>query len=227
MTQKEHLIQELEGKWHEVLENQFDKSYMFKLLDFLEEENKNQKKIVPEKSKIFRAFKLCKLEEVRVVIIGQDPYPGEGQANGLAFSSDSKSPPPSLKNIHKEVLSDLGINNELKCNLESWAKQGVLLLNSILTTEEKVIAAHRNLGWEIFTDIVVKILNDQKHLVFLLWGKYASNKGSLIDQSRHLVLHSTHPSPLSAHRGFFGSKHFSKCNAYLKKHHNQKVDWKI
>lgn len=183
----------------------------------------------PCSSDIFKAIELTPFEKIKVVIIGQDPYHGEKQANGLAFSvyKDIKIP-PSLKNIYKELNSDLGIPIATHGDLTKWAKGGVLLLNSILTVEPHKPASHRNIGWEEYTDRIVKRINDEKeNIVFILWGNYAQEKGKYIDENKHLVIRSPHPSPFSARKGFFGSKPFSKCNGYLKEKGIEEIDWEI
>jgi len=183
----------------------------------------------PSNSDIFKAIELTPFEKIKVVIIGQDPYHGEKQANGLAFSvyKDIKIP-PSLKNIYRELNSDLGIPIPTHGDLTKWALQGVLLLNSILTVEPHKPASHRNIGWEEYTDGIVKRINDEKeNIVFILWGKYAQEKGEHIDRKKHLIIKSSHTSPFSARRGFLGSKPFSKCNSYLKEKGIEEIDWKI
>ncbi len=183
--------------------------------------------VLPEEENIFNAFNLCPLTKVKVVILGQDPYHGEGQAHGLAFSvPNGIKIPPSLRNIYKELESDLGIAPRTSGNLESWAKQGVLLLNATLTVLPNTPGSHQGLGWEEFTDSIIKQISTEKsHVVFLLWGKYAQAKASLIDAEKHLVLTAPHPSPFSAYTGFFGSKHFSQTNEYLKNHTYTPIDW--
>jgi len=176
---------------------------------------------------IFNAFNLCPFQKVKAVIIGQDPYHGPGQAHGLCFSvREGTDFPPSLKNIFKEIESDLGIKRPVNGNLERWASQGVLLLNATLTVKAHQAGSHQKRGWEQFTDSVISVLNNEKeNIVFFLWGAYAQKKGESIDRSRHLVLESVHPSPLSASRGFFGNKHFSRCNEYLKAHGIEPINW--
>lgn len=183
----------------------------------------------PPKSQIFRALELTPMEKIKVVILGQDPYHGEGEANGLAFSvnKDIKIP-PSLKNIYKELENDLGIKPPSHGDLTSWANQGILLLNSVLTVEKDKPGSHRNIGWQEYTDSLIKKISESKqHVVFILWGKYAQQKKSLIDTSKHLLIESPHPSPFSARKGFFGSKPFSKTNAYLTQHNLKKIDWSV
>lgn len=202
--------------WNVYLEDEFKKAYFKELVDFVREEYTLQT-IYPIGSQIFNAFEHCSFEDTKVVIVGQDPYHGPGQANGLCFSvNDGVTLPPSLLNIFKELNSDLGLSIPTSGNLERWADQGVLLLNATLTVRKGQPGSHQKKGWEIFTDAVLKIISDQKkHVVFLLWGAYAQKKGAFIDVNKHLVLKSPHPSPFSAHSGFFGNKHFSQTNHYL------------
>ncbi|KKP65330.1 MAG: Uracil-DNA glycosylase [candidate division WS6 bacterium GW2011_GWE1_34_7] len=185
--------------------------------------------IFPSRREIFRAFSLTPIDRVKVVIIGQDPYHGQGEANGLAFSVNKGIKiPPSLKNIYKELNSDLGIDIPNHGDLTKWANQGVLLLNSVLTVEKDKPGSHRNMGWEEYTDSVIREISEEKeHIVFILWGKYAESKKDLIDERKHLIISSPHPSPFSARRGFFGSKPFSRCNAYLKRNHIEEILWEI
>ena len=205
----------MEKSWEEQLKNEYKKEYFKKLQTFIHDEYSNST-IYPEQENIFRAFSLCPFSKTKVVILGQDPYHGENQANGLSFSvNEGITPPPSLKNILKEIQDDIG---EVNGNLEEWAKQGVLLLNSTLTVRKGEPGSHQGHGWEEFTDVVIKKLSDEREgIVFLLWGAYAKEKGKNIDTNKHLVLEAPHPSPLSSYRGFFGCKHFSKTNEYLKK----------
>lgn len=220
-------IPQLEEGWLELLKEEFDKEYFAKLKTFLLQE-KASFRVFPESKLIFNAFNLTPLDKVEVIILGQDPYHGAGQAHGLSFSvPDGVKPPPSLVNIFKELNTDLGIPISTSGNLTKWALQGVLLLNATLTVRENTAGSHQNKGWEIFTDTVIKKLSDNKsHLVFLLWGNYAKNKIPLIDSNKHLILTAPHPSPL-ARGGFFGCKHFSKTNEYLKEHGKKPINWQI
>ena len=216
----------IEESWKQRLKAEFEKEYFLRLVDFVKEEYRTRT-IYPPGSLIFNAFNLCPFDKVKAVIIGQDPYHGPGQAHGLCFSVRDGVPfPPSLVNIFKEIHDDLGIPVPKSGNLERWARQGVLLLNAILTVRANQAGSHQGKGWEQFTDAVIKILNEEKNnLVFFLWGAYAQNKGAVIDKTRHLVLESVHPSPLSAAKGFFGNRHFSKCNEYLTMHGIEPVKW--
>ena len=219
----------LEPSWKIRLEDEFAADYMQRLGQFLRAEKASGKKIYPKGREIFRAFSLTPFDLVKVVILGQDPYHRFGQADGLSFSvRPGIAKPPSLQNIFKELQSDLGIQPPPHGNLENWAKAGVLLLNSCLTVVDGQAAAHAGKGWERFTDAAIEKLNKHKqHLVFILWGRKAQEKGGKIDQHRHLVLCSAHPSPLAAHNGFFGSKPFSKTNAYLCQHGIAPVNWDV
>lgn len=219
----------LEPSWKAVLEDEFGKDYMQSLRSFLRQEKQRGKIIYPSGSDYFRAMNLTPFDQVKVVILGQDPYHGPGQAHGLSFSVlPNVAIPPSLVNMYKELESDLGITAARHGCLEHWAKQGVLLLNSVLTVEHRQAASHQGRGWEIFTDRIVAQLNERReHIVFMLWGSYAQKKGRIIDTSRHLVLQSAHPSPLSAYRGFFGSKPFSRANDYLTGHGLSPVQWQL
>jgi uracil-DNA glycosylase len=212
--------------WKEGLKAEFEKPYFIELINFVKEEYRTQT-VFPPGKEIFRAFDCADFDKVKVVIIGQDPYHGPGQANGLCFSvRDGVPMPPSLKNIFKEVQSDLGKPFPKNGDLQRWANQGVLLLNATLTVRSSTPGSHQNKGWEQFTDSVIKEISDKKNnIVFLLWGAYAQKKGEIIDRSRHLVLMSAHPSPFSADRGFFGNKHFSKTNEYLKSKGLKEIDW--
>ena len=216
----------IESSWKKVLSEEFEKSYFKDLMDFVKEEYID-KTIYPNPKDIFRAFDLCPFNEIKVVIIGQDPYHDTDQANGLCFAvHDEIKIPPSLKNIYKEIESDIEIKPNESGDLSRWAKQGVLLLNSTLTVRAHIPGSHQKKGWEEFTDAVIKQISDVKeHVVFILWGNYAKQKGSMIDRNKHLVLESAHPSPFSAYNGFFGSKHFSKANEYLKKFGKEEINW--
>lgn len=221
----------LESSWKEHLLPEFSKPYMQSLKVFLQAEKQANKKIYPKGSEIFKAFELTPFDQVKVVILGQDPYHQINQAHGLCFSvRPGVTPPPSLRNIYKELEADLGLNCSSISHgcLESWAKQGVLLLNAVLTVEDSRAAAHQGRGWETFTDKVIEVLNQEKeHLVFILWGSYAQKKGAFIDEQKHFVIRSVHPSPLSSHRGFLGSKPFSKTNQYLKQQGIPEIDWAL
>lgn len=214
--------------WNPRLEPLFKKPEMLKLFDFLKVE-REKKNIFPAPEDVFTAFRLTDFDQVKVVILGQDPYHGPGQAHGLSFSVPQEVPlPPSLKNIFKELSSDLNIEVPKTGNLTSWAKQGVLLLNSVLTVEAGKPGSHQGKGWEEFTDEVIHILSkERQNLVFILWGSYAHKKGQIIDRKKHLVIESPHPSPLSAYRGFFGTKPFSKVNQYLQSQKNQEIQWNL
>ncbi|MEQ8857809.1 MAG: uracil-DNA glycosylase [Pseudomonadales bacterium] len=221
----------LEASWKAALAEEFDAPYMQGLRTYLREQKRARRVIYPASDNIFAALDLCPLERVKVVIIGQDPYHGPKQAHGLCFSvQPGIEQPPSLINIFREINDDLGtperrLGTDRGC-LEPWARQGVLLLNAVLTVERGRAGSHQGRGWETFTDSVVSVLNRQReHLVFMLWGAYAQKKGAGIDRDRHLVLTAPHPSPLSAHRGFFGCRHFSKANAYLEAHGIETIDW--
>jgi len=216
----------IETSWKSRLSDEFERSYFARLTDFVKEEYRTSK-IYPPGSLIFNAFNLCPFEKVKAVILGQDPYHGPGQAHGLCFSvKDGVEFPPSLVNIFKEIGSDLKISAPVSGDLTKWAEQGVLLLNATLTVRAHLAGSHQKKGWEEFTDHVIRILNDEKeNLVFFLWGAYAQKKGESIDRSRHLVLESVHPSPLSASRGFFGNRHFSRCNDYLMNHGIEPIKW--
>mgnify|MGYP003683668979 FL=1 len=217
----------LDPSWLDVLGKEFDQPYMKQLKTFLRQQKNSGKVIYPPGSQWFSAFNDTPFDKVRVVILGQDPYHGPDQAHGLCFSVlPGVKVPPSLANIYKELASDLGITQPNHGCLTSWAKQGVLLLNATLTVEQANAGAHQGKGWEQFTDQAIRAINDQSEaVVFLLWGSHAQKKGAFIDQSRHLVLKSVHPSPLSAYRGFLGCKHFSATNSYLQQHGRQPIDW--
>ncbi len=212
--------------WKDHLINEFSKAYFIQLVKFVKEENKN-KIIYPEGKNIFNAFSKCTYDDVKVVILGQDPYHGPGQANGLSFSVNPGVPmPPSLLNIFKERKADLQKPMPPNGDLSRWAEQGVLLLNATLTVAAKSPGSHQNKGWEEFTDAVIQLISDNKEkVVFILWGAYAQKKGAIIDRSKHFVIESPHPSPFAAHRGFFGSKPFSKCNEYLEGHKIRSINW--
>jgi uracil-DNA glycosylase len=219
----------LEESWQHVLGTEFDKPYMQQLRLFLRQEKDQKKIIYPKSADVFQAFTLAPLPQVKVVILGQDPYHGQGQAHGLCFSvQPGVRPPPSLVNIYKELQADLGIPPAQHGCLVNWAKQGVLLLNSVLTVEQGRAASHQGHGWEQFTDRVIEILNEtMEGIVFLLWGAYAQRKGQFIHANRHCVLKTTHPSPFSAHQGFLGCKHFSKTNQYLQSLQKTSIDWRL
>ena len=219
------MVNNLPRDWSVILEPETNKEYFSKLSTFLDQEYVEQS-VFPPKESIFEALNLCSFNDVKVVIFGQDPYHGEGQAHGLAFSvREGVKVPPSLKNIYKELKSDLNIDPPDHGNLENWAKQGVLLLNSVLTVRKSEAGSHRKMGWESFTDAIVKRLNEQKKdLVFILWGKDAQKKAESVDREKHLVLECAHPSPFSA-RNFHGNKHFSKANGFLKANKKRPIDW--
>ncbi len=217
----------IEPSWKKVLESEFDKEYFVRLVEFVRSEYQTST-IYPPAKFIFRAFELTTFDKVKVIILGQDPYHGRDQANGLCFAvNKGVKLPPSVQNIYKEITSDLGHPPKYPDgDLEEWAKQGVLLLNATLTVSEKSPGSHQNKGWEQFTDAVIKTLSDQKeHLVFILWGAYAQKKGAVIDIKKHLVIKSAHPSPFSAYSGFFGSRPFSKCNDYLSLVGEESINW--
>ena len=217
---------QIEESWKKRLQPEFDKEYFKTLTDFVRTEYQNGT-VYPPGKLIFNAFNLCPFDKVKVVIIGQDPYHGPGQAHGLCFSvNDGVAFPPSLVNIFKEIKSDIGTDTPSTGNLTRWAEQGVLLLNATLTVRAHQAGSHQRHGWEEFTDAVIKMLSDEcEHLVFILWGAYAQKKGAVIDRNKHLVLTSAHPSPLSAYNGFFGNKHFSRTNAYLIQHGKKPIAW--
>lgn len=223
-----NLKSQLTDDWKKVLSEEIESDYFARLTEFVSEEYRKETCFPPEKF-IFRAFETCSFEDTKVVILGQDPYHGDGQAHGLSFSvPDGVKLPPSLRNIYKELISDLTIQVPFQGNLIGWAKQGVLLLNATLTVRKSTPGSHQKKGWEIFTDSVIKTISDAKNsVVFILWGKFAEQKATLIDESKHLIITSAHPSPFSAHRGFFGSKPFSKTNDYLEKKGKAKIDWNL
>ena len=216
----------IEETWKSKLKDEFEKEYFLKLAEFVKEEYKANT-IYPPGGLIFNAFNLCPFQNVKAVIIGQDPYHGPGQAHGLCFSvREGVDFPPSLINIFKEIELDMGISRPTSGNLERWASQGVLLLNATLTVRAHQAGSHQKKGWEQFTDSVIITLNNEKrNIVFFLWGAYAQKKGESIDRSKHLVLESVHPSPLSASRGFFGNKHFSRCNNYMIEKGIEPINW--
>lgn len=216
----------IEAGWRNRLRPEFEKEYFARLAEYVKEEYRT-KTVYPPGSLIFNAFNLSPFDKIKAVIIGQDPYHGPGQAHGLCFSvREGVDFPPSLVNIFKEIESDLGISPPSSGNLERWASQGVLLLNATLTVRAHTAGSHQKKGWEEFTDAAIRLLNiEKKNLVFFLWGAYALKKGEAIDESKHLVLKSAHPSPLSAYRGFLGNKHFSRCNEYLLQHGIEPVKW--
>lgn len=220
---------QLEASWLAGLQAEFEQDYMQQLRHFLKTEKAAGKVIYPAGSELFNAFNHTPLQQVRVVILGQDPYHGPGQAHGLCFSvKPGVRPPPSLANIFKEIDRELGIGIPEQGCLGSWAEQGVLLLNSVLSVEAGLAASHQRRGWEQFTDRAIALVNSEcEHVVFMLWGAYAQRKGGFIDQQRHLVLTAPHPSPLSAHRGFFGCDHFRLANEYLQEHGRPAIDWHI
>lgn len=216
----------IEESWKQRLAEEFEKEYFVKLTEFVRAEYAS-KTIYPPAKLIFNAFDHCPFDDVKVVIIGQDPYHGPGQAHGLCFSVAKGVPnPPSLQNIFKEILSDIGKPLPPNGDLTRWANQGVLLLNATLTVQAHQAGSHQRKGWETFTDAVIRHLAEEReHLVFILWGAYAQKKGAFIDRDKHLVLASAHPSPLSAYNGFFGNRHFSRANEYLKAHGIAEIEW--
>ena len=217
----------LEKDWLEHLQPEFERDYMKKLRAFLQAEKDAGKIIYPANGNIFNALNTTRLSDIKIVIIGQDPYHGEGQAHGLSFSvPKGVRLPPSLQNIYKEIEAEYGYKMPRTGDLTGWAEQGVLLLNATLTVENAMAGSHQKKGWEEFTDAVIRTVNEKcENVVFLLWGSYAQKKGAIIDRRKHLVLESVHPSPLSAHRGFLGNGHFKKANDYLEKHGKAAVDW--
>ncbi|WP_373998349.1 uracil-DNA glycosylase [Bdellovibrio bacteriovorus] len=219
----------LDSSWKRRLQSEFDSERMKTLREFLVQEYKKGKTIYPRGEEWFAAMNLTPFDKVKVVIVGQDPYHGPGQAHGLCFSvRDGVRFPPSLQNIFKELNSDLGLQIPKSGCLTKWAEQGVLLLNAVLTVEDGKAAAHQKKGWEEFTDKIIHLLNEEReHLVFILWGSYAQKKAAFVDRKKHLVIEAVHPSPLSAHRGFFGTKPFSKTNAYLRSHGIPEIDWSL
>lgn len=224
-----NIEKELPTHWKSHLAAEFAKDYMQQLRDFLSREKEQQKSILPPSSLWFNALTTTDLDQVKVVILGQDPYPTPGHAHGLCFSvmPEVKPIPKSLINIYKELEEDLGIVNS-NGNLQSWADQGVLLLNSVLTVEEGKANSHQGQGWELLTDRIIEVLNEQTSpIVFVLWGAYAQKKGSIVNNPQHLVLRSPHPSPLSSYRGFFGSKPFSQINNFLIENGKEPINWKV
>ena len=219
----------IDESWKEALSNVIESPYFKAILDFIEQQRALGKKVLPPSDNILEALKITSFEEVKVIVIGQDPYHGINQAHGLSFSVQPKQKiPPSLKNIYKELNSDLGIDLPTTGYLLPWAEQGVLLLNAVLTVNLGEPASHKKAGWEQFTDRIIMELSQKKeHLVFLLWGKFAQGKRALIDSSKHLILEAPHPSPFSARKGFFGCKHFSKTNSYLKSKGLKEINWEI
>ena len=218
----------IEQSWKQALQSEFDKPYFAELVRFLHAEKAAGKTVYPPGGEIFKAFELTPLDRVKVVILGQDPYHGPGQAMGLSFSvPDGVPAPPSLRNIFKEIESDLGVQMSGRPNLENWARQGVLLLNAVLTVRGGEPTSHSAIGWQTFTDTVIRFISDNCNgVVFMLWGNYAKSKAGLIDRSRHCVLEAAHPSPL-ARGAFFGSRHFSKANTYLESIGKEPIEWKI
>ena len=216
----------IEDSWKNALSDEFDKDYFIKLTDFVRGEYLSGKQIFPAPANIFNAFNLCPLDKVKVVIIGQDPYHEPGQAHGLCFSVlPPTAVPPSLINIYKEIESDLGRPSKTHGDLTDWAKQGVLLLNATLTVQAHQAASHAGKGWEQFTDAVIRATAARDNIVYMLWGAYAQKKADFVNPEKNLVLKSVHPSPLSAHRGFFGNHHFSKANEYLVINGKEPIDW--
>jgi len=217
-----------DNEWMPLLEDELKKEYFVKLKNYVETEQ-SQYSVFPPDQDIFNAFNTTSFEMIKVVILGQDPYHGKGQGHGLAFSvKDGVAFPPSLRNIFKEYSSDLGLDIPTSGNLSSWAKEGVFLLNTVLSVREGEAHSHKDKGWERFTDAVIELISDKKeHIVFILWGKPAQLKSKLIDESKHLILKAPHPSPLSSYRGFFGSKPFSKTNEYLREHDLAEIEWRL
>lgn len=215
--------------WQAELNSEFEQTYMHDLKAFLRDEKDQGKVIYPHSSNWFHALESTPLDDVKVVILGQDPYHQPNQAHGLCFSVlPGIKPPPSLVNIYKELESDLGIERPSHGYLESWARQGVLLVNAVLTVEDSHANAHQGKGWEQFTDKIIRTVNERcNNVVFMLWGGYAQKKGAVIDTKKHLVLKAPHPSPLSAHRGFLGCRHFSQANSYLEQHGKKAIDWRL
>ena len=219
----------IEPSWKNQLSEEFQKKYFCDIKKFILKEKSKGNAVYPPGNLIFNAFAQTPFQAVKVVILGQDPYHGAGQAHGLSFSVPfGISPPPSLKNIYKELETDIGFKAPEHGNLEAWAKQGVFLLNAFLTVNAAQPGSHQKSGWEIFTDAVIKKISDERsHVVFMLWGRFAQQKENLIDSSKHLILKAAHPSPFSAHSGFFGCKHFSKANEYLQANGLEPIDWTL
>jgi uracil-DNA glycosylase len=219
----------IDAKWRGALSDELSADYINELEHFLQNEHSQGKEIFPKAGDYFRALELTPLKNTRVVILGQDPYHGDGQAHGLSFSvPEGIKIPPSLRNIYKELEVDIGISRPESGLLDKWAKQGVLLLNAVLSVEKGLAASHQRKGWESFTDAVIRAVNlNEQPVVFLLWGAYAQKKAAFVDESKHLVLRAPHPSPLSAHRGFLGCKHFSQANEFLEKHNRNSINWQI
>ena len=220
----------LDPSWQNALADEFNQPYMQALMAFLDSEERAGKTILPAEALRFNALNSTPLDQVKVVILGQDPYPTIGHAHGLCFSvQEGVSPlPKSLLNINKELLDDVGVDNDHIGYLQPWAEQGILLLNAVLTVEAGKANAHQNRGWEQFTDAIIQTIDkENEHCVFILWGAYAQKKGKMINRQKHLVIESPHPSPLSAYRGFYGSKAFSKTNLYLKQHHIPTINWQL
>lgn len=221
----------IDASWKEVLRNEFGKAYFLQLKQFLVQEKQSGQRIFPPGKEIFNAFDTTPFDKVKVVIIGQDPYHGPGQAHGLCFSVKPDVPtPPSLVNIYKELTDDPQVNFQIPNHgyLQQWAEQGILLLNATLTVRAHQAGSHQNKGWEQFTDAAIHAVNEQKEgIVFMLWGSYAQRKGNFINAQKHLVLRSPHPSPLSAYRGFFGNRHFSQCNQFLREKGQTEIDWQV
>lgn len=222
------MVELVGNKWDQILQEEYHKEYFKNIVSFINKEYK-EKTIFPPKSRVLRALNLTDYDNVKVVILGQDPYHGVGEANGLAFAvSDGIKLPPSLQNIYKELESDLEITPAKVGNLECWAKEGVLLLNAVLTVEKDKAASHKDIGWENFTDAIIKKLNEKDSpVVFILWGNFARSKKVYITNPNHYIVESTHPSPFSAYHGFFGSKPFSKTNNYLKSRGIKEIDWHV
>jgi uracil-DNA glycosylase len=220
---------QIEDSWKKALRNEFGSPYFLELVQYLKLQKQLQKTIYPAGNQMFKAFELTPFNSVKVVILGQDPYHNPGQAHGLSFSvPDGVAPPPSLVNIYKELKTDLGIDNGQKGNLTPWAQQGVLLLNTALTVEANAPMSHSKIGWNTFTDAVLSLISNQsQNVVFILWGKFAQSKLPFLDASKHLLLTAAHPSPLSAHIGFWNCKHFSKTNSYLQDNQIVPINWKL